>query len=304
MKSAWFFVAFVVLFPASDSAEAVSHRLIAEHFLDMGNRWVYRTHITRWPDARSVDWSGTVTYEVKRREKTAGYETVRVDTTFTCPQAGNDWAKVNYYLTPDYLMKVREENADGIYVATNKDPFEELPVWVDESDNERYVGHGKRSCRLKEITYFWNGYQDSYITFLRRERITVPAGTFNCVVVLLRTEFLEFDGICGYQENTVWFNAAVGDIKVINYFWMWDPSERKAVKRESTDELSWTNVTYPQDFDSDFDVDTADLDTFISAWLTKSGAAGWNRNCDLNADNQINMFDFAIFGKYWLANVE
>ncbi len=234
----------------------------------------------------------------------AGYETVRIDTTFKCPQAGTDWAKVNYYLTPDYLIKVREENSDETYIATNKDPFEELPVWVDESDNERYVGHGKRLSRFKEVAYTWNGYQDSYITFLRRERITVPAGTFNCVVVLLRTEFLEFDGICGYQENTVWFNAAVGDIKVINYFWMWDPSEAKAVKRESTDELSWTNVTYPQDFDGDFDVDIADLNTFISAWLTKGGVAGWNRNCDLNADNRINMPDFAIFSKYWLANVE
>jgi hypothetical protein len=61
--------------------------------------------------------------------------------------------------------------------------------------------------------------------------------------------------------------------------------------------------TYPGDFDSDDDVDLADLSTLTDAWLGSDNppTPNWNPDCDISnpADGVINMADFSVFAGYW-----
>jgi len=54
------------------------------------------------------------------------------------------------------------------------------------------------------------------------------------------------------------------------------------------------------DFTGDGRVDIDDLDIFTDAWLSQTGTANWNENCDLFDDGQIMLLDFAEFAKFWL----
>jgi hypothetical protein len=55
------------------------------------------------------------------------------------------------------------------------------------------------------------------------------------------------------------------------------------------------------DIDEDGDVDEADLNVFMSAWLSEAGDAQWNPDCDISvpADNRIDILDFAALSKNW-----
>jgi hypothetical protein len=54
------------------------------------------------------------------------------------------------------------------------------------------------------------------------------------------------------------------------------------------------------DFTENGRVDIDDLAVFAVAWLSQTGTANWNENCDLFQDSQITLLDFAKFAKYWL----
>ncbi len=248
-----------------------------------------------------MDWWGISSREVLSYENIEGYDSVRTYALVSIPQIGDSWATSNDFLTDEHLVNVREENASEIYIVRNNDPLEESPVWVNDTDDNRHFGHGLHTGILKDPYYEWDGYRDTFITFLRIETITVPAGVFNCVVVKFREEFYEFAGIWGYSENTIWFHPAVGDVRSDEYFWMWDPFEGKSIVSEGSSELSWTNVSYKQDFDFDFDVDFNDLSIFVSAWVAGLGEEGYNPDCDLYPDDFIDGLDFTIFAERWLA---
>jgi len=229
----WLIVCFACAF-----AEATSHQLIGEHLLNIGNRWEYQIHITEYPEQGSVDWWGTGVSEIVRHETIEGYDTVLYETTGEIPGVETWWMKSNYYLTSEYLVEVRSEDEDIIRLVRNNNPFEYAPVWVDESDNNHHFGHGEHYGTLKDPYYTWDGYQDSYITFLRTEPITVPAGSFDCVVVFVRSEFHELEGLWGYVEVTVWANPEVGTVKTDEYAWIWDPVEGRASTARGTTELT------------------------------------------------------------------
>ncbi len=61
----------------------------------------------------------------------------------------------------------------------------------------------------------------------------------------------------------------------------------------------------PGDFNFDCEVDYDDLAIFADAWLSSTGQANWNANCDISpsADGIINELDFAVFAQNWLVNV-
>jgi hypothetical protein len=73
---------------------------------------------------------------------------------------------------------------------------------------------------------------------------------------------------------------------------------------------AYTNVMYPKlqenfeapqaDFSGDGRVDIDDLAIFADAWLSHTGTANWNVNCDLSHDGQITFLDFAEFVRFWL----
>ena len=58
------------------------------------------------------------------------------------------------------------------------------------------------------------------------------------------------------------------------------------------------------DFEPDNDVDGADFAVLAAAWQTHSGEVGWNHLCDISDPNDgvIDMFDFLVFARHWLAN--
>jgi hypothetical protein len=102
-------------------------------------------------------------------------------------------------------------------------------------------------------------------------------------------------------------DAAFGD----HFGWsvaVWD--ENILVGAELDDERgldSGTAYTFavglcPGDFDSDGDVDLADLVSFAGNWLSVSGGSGWNPDYDISPgdDGIINMSDLAVFAENWL----
>ena len=238
MKTLRLVISCLIVCFACPFAEATSHQLIGGHLLDIGNRWEYQIHITEDPDTGPVDWWGTVIREVVRNETIEGYDTVLYEDTGEIPGVVTWWQKSNYYLTSEYLVEVRSEDKDIIRLVRNNDPFEYAPVWVDELDNNRHFGHGEHYGTLKDPYYTWDGYRDNYITFLRTEPITVPAGSFDCVVVFVRSEFHELEGLWGYVEMTVWANLEVGIVKTDEYAWVWDPVEQRASTARGTTELT------------------------------------------------------------------
>ncbi len=296
-----FIIIAALIIMSTNQAFSASYRLFENYLLDVGNRWEYQMHVTYWPDVGDVDWWGTSSREVLLYESMEGYDTVRTYSLSSVPQLGDSWATSNDFLTNEYLVNVREENADEIYIVRNNDPIEEMPFLVNDTDDGRHFGHGLHTGILKNPYYEWNGYRDTFITFLRIETITVLAGNFNCVVVELREEFYEFAGIWGYSENTIWFHPALGDVRIDEYIWMWNPSEGVSIECEGSSELTWTNVSYKQDYDLDFDVDFEDLSIFLSAWLTGLGEPEYNPDCDLHPDDFIDGLDFAVFAERWLA---
>jgi len=60
----------------------------------------------------------------------------------------------------------------------------------------------------------------------------------------------------------------------------------------------------PGDFNSDGDIDLTDLAVFASAWLTGSGDAQWNPDCDINnsIDGFVDVWDLILFAENWLEN--
>ena len=127
----------------------------------------------------------------------------------------------------------------------------------------------------------------------------MEAGTFDCVVVKLRTEFYEMEGAWGYSEDTIWCNPAVGHVKSIMNYWMTFPFIPEEQNAYLIMELVSTNVSYRQDFDGDYDVDIKDLAMLLAGWSKSPGQAGWNADCDLNSDDIINEADMVEFLKYW-----
>jgi len=57
------------------------------------------------------------------------------------------------------------------------------------------------------------------------------------------------------------------------------------------------------DFDHSGSIDITDLSIITQAWLSHPASANWNNLCDISnpKDDVIDMYDFAIFSKQWLA---
>jgi hypothetical protein len=128
----------------------------------------------------------------------------------------------------------------------NNNPFEAYPVWVDESYNNYHYGNGDFALSLSDtpVTWSetWSETWDTKITFLRTETVTVPAGTFDCVVVFVRTDIDDSLDMDSFSEDTFYVCPEVGAVKSESYFWFWDPTENKSYVDRSTDELIWTSI--------------------------------------------------------------
>ena len=161
----------------------------------------------------------------------------------TIPGVGNNTELTYFYLSPENLVQVREEDNDYCETVRNNDPWEILPIWVADTDNNRHMGHGQYTGSLINPPYYeWTGYNDFYITYSRQETITVPAGTFNCIVVLLYEEWHDDSGWWGYCDTNIWVSPSVGIIKIEDRCWDWDNEDQAWYDEIETAELTSTNV--------------------------------------------------------------
>ncbi|MCK4888022.1 MAG: hypothetical protein KAS96_11590 [Planctomycetes bacterium] len=241
------------------SAHAKSHKLINQNLAGVGNKWQYQMHITQFPGEGTVDWWGSATEQVVGNEVVAGYDTAVFHKTFTItsPFSLTKTESANRYLSSDCLKGVHHETEEWVNTVRNNNPWELMPVWVDESDSNLHFGYGEYDGEHIPPDYTWYGERNAYITFLRIEQIAVPAGTFDCVVVLCRDEWSEPYDWHGYDETTYWMNPGIGIIRSDQYEWNWNPETQQASVSEfstkltsfclSTDPLGTWNGTIDSD---------------------------------------------------------
>jgi hypothetical protein len=164
------------------SAESATYRILGDNYLDIGNEWTYKVHATKVDD-EPVDLWGTHTIEVTHAENIEGYSATAVRNEYSFPGVylEYEWDTTYNYLTQDYLVEVRHVDYESSTTARNNDPLEDLPVWVNDTDNNRHVGHGEFVGRSFDAPPgdYWYGSHDTYITFEGQETITVPAGTID-----------------------------------------------------------------------------------------------------------------------------
>ncbi len=233
-------VVFCVVGIAS-SAQAKSHRLIDDSLLDIGNSWTYDLYVGSDKESGQVSiekGTGRSILTVRDISDAAGYDSVGVQTVDELP-TGSETKLCAWTLTSEHLAEVLNVEAGHAKVVTNDNPYEILPVWIDETDDFVPVGNGGQYRSLaKSYDGIHDGNQQSFVKFLRNETVTVPAGTFRCVVVLLTEEWQENEEQSGQSERTIWFRPGIGIIKEDVSIW----ESQYSYAAEYTRELRATNV--------------------------------------------------------------
>ena len=191
--------------PSMSFAVARSYALIGDNYLAAGNWWNYNAHITMSSN-QTVDISTTARFDVFALIPDSGFPVLG---TF------DDYQSWDYCtLTAQAMLSHAWQDAEEAQVVRNNDPIEEYPRETYDTDNARHFGHGQCTGWYKSDPWeTWTGYEDTYVTFLRRERVTVPAGTFDCVVAKIHTDTVEDTGYVEAVEETTWFNPRFGIIK-------------------------------------------------------------------------------------------
>jgi len=251
-------------------SSADEHRLFGEHiFQTVGNQWQYSMDIYLW-DNESVSFSGTASLTIIGTGNISGYNTFTME-------ASSPWGTLRHSLsvTPEYVLQIAYDDDEGIHsVFANNDPLETYPIWVKDTDSNRLLGYGYYEVTLDDPPTNWTQTYNTHITYLRRETITVPAGTFECEVVFSKEAWTDSDGWSGYTEETNWIDPHLGIIRsdTLEYYWDTMTGHSSAY----TWELTSTNVT-PQpfckvrylrmDFNDDCKVDFRDFALFIQSWL-------------------------------------
>ncbi len=218
-----------------------SYRIKGNRFLVVGNRWDYQLHYTKYEGVGSVNWWGTATTEVTGTETIEDYDTFVIQQTHDILSVGTSIETYWWFLSSGYIMEARWMNKDYIDTVNNGDPLEVVPIGINSSDNNRLVGHGTYNGQVRNTPYTYTGYQDNYLTFEREETITVPNGTYDCVVFTTYNEWYEDSGWWGYDQSTVWVTDK-GIIKEEVYNWEWDAEGEEVLETEYAIELTSMNV--------------------------------------------------------------
>ena len=271
------------------------------------------------PGQGQVSCTGTVTWRATGNEIVAGYGTVALDETYninscSLPIPGFSFViKNNRYLTSEYLLEVRQEtdgtDDDKVITVRDNDPWEVLPVWVEESDDNRHFSHGEYEGQNKHYPYnTWTGYTDGYITFRRMEQTTVPAGTFYCIVVFHTVEYRNDDGSWGFMDQTMWLHPLGLPVKMERYEWdspvTGQPTEANYNMQLTSINLErgWPTGPYP-DIDHNGQVDYADFARFALFWMERNCPPGDRcEGADFDESGNIDFMDLGIFCDNWLVD--
>ncbi|MFH1162839.1 MAG: hypothetical protein V1852_02105 [Pseudomonadota bacterium] len=209
-------------------------RLIEDNLMSIGNQWTYQVHYTKYKDSDDpVDEWETANLSVTGTANISGFDTVIFQ--------NDDEEVLSYqYLSSEYLAEVKLDWGDSNITVLNNDPWELMPVWVSTTDNNRHIGHGK--C-ISDDNLTAN--VDSYITYLRQETITVPAGTYECVVVSTLKETHADNGYIEQIRGTHWISPGYGTIKQEQNVREFE--DQTWYESERTSELTSTNLNGKQE---------------------------------------------------------
>ena len=270
------FIAILLLFMSIVySARGATHQLIGANVLDVGNEWHYTTTYT-------MEDNAPVNYSVTEVERVTGTTTVGSYTAKIVSLTESGETSYEYlYIDSNYMLYLGyDDNIDGMSFHVeyaNNNPLEIYPVWIDESYSNYHFGNGDFTLSVPEIPATWTETHDVRITFLRTESVTVPAGTFDCVVVFIRVDIDDSLGIDGYMEETLYMCPEVGPVKSENYTSVRDPSDGIYYVTEYTDELTWTNI--PSSIAKDkSSIDFGDISTsqMFQVWNDGPGTLNYN----------------------------
>ena len=240
----WLFVCLM-----SYPADCATYQLIGEPNSEVQGDIIYDLEVAfNIPDVGLLNCLGNATPTDTGYEIVEEYLTVASETTYnvsSCTPSVPSFSftiKTNSFLTSDYLVTVRQETDEDVKVVWNDDPWEMVPVWIADSDINRHIGHGEYKGESKIYPYdVWYGYLDNYITFVGLEEITVGVGTFNCIVIDLRSEYHEDSGSWGYTEERVWVHPLGLPIKTNGYEYD-APVGEPTIEGTTIMELSWTDI--------------------------------------------------------------
>lgn len=219
-------------------AQAATYRLIGEYYLDIGNQWTYQVHTTL-EDNVPVDKWDTQTDTITGTKNILGHLT-KIEEITDSNGTGYEY----YELTNDYLLDYGyDDYVLGMHATViNNNPWEVVPVWINTTDNNRLLGTGDYQFQLDSPSMNWTGTMTSYITYDSQEIVTVPAGTFDCIVVISRVVFSDELGFQMEGTATSYADPEVGIIKEEYSFWMYNPYDGQTYYNEYVSNL--TSFTY------------------------------------------------------------
>lgn len=166
----------LLVFPTTPRAE--SYEVFHPGIVRVGNGWQF--------DSVHDGAEYLTTWELFDGGQVGGHDTLLLRE--TAPYHYID--DMNVYLT-DTALAINQDELTRFNPTTNitasfRDPLEKWPRVVNTTDNLRHLGQGQWVSQVQQDPLQrWERTQDQYVTFIGVQSVTVPAGTFNCVVFLV-----------------------------------------------------------------------------------------------------------------------
>ena len=189
------------------------------------------------------DFSGTGTAYLKMNgeRKVNGITTQTAELRKTVPGLG--WRKnlYNWRMASEFVEEYRSEYRDSfrnwsIDTFQNEDPFNALPIFVNDTDADRLIGV-KQFTGNGDGSETWTGSSAHYLTYLGSETIEVPAGTFECIHVLLQEEW-EAD-----WYSSRWDESGTSTGTNSYHYWISPVSGIIKASANETKDADWTEWT-------------------------------------------------------------
>ncbi|MBN1815710.1 MAG: DUF1080 domain-containing protein, partial [Sedimentisphaerales bacterium] len=196
-------------------AFAASYTLIGEDFFKVGKVWDYDLKVT-YPDGEGgqEEETGTSLMEVVATSSVNGYQAFTLESSFTL-NMNTESETSNWAFDNGFLLQLGWQDVEGYQRFRGGDPLEFLPVVVLDSYYDELIGQGLyEGMDYDDPNNGWIGSETMKITFVGWETITVPLGTFDCIVIDMRQDWADEPGpYAGYSEARRWIAPHVGIIK-------------------------------------------------------------------------------------------
>ncbi|MBN1125313.1 MAG: DUF1080 domain-containing protein, partial [Sedimentisphaerales bacterium] len=208
-------IVFLVMFFGLAPAFAAPYTLIGDNFLRVGKVWDYDLVVTVPAEGDGQEQLfGISLMEIVATASVNGYEAFTIENSFTIDE--NTESETSTWAFDDgFLLHLGWQDAQGSQQFRDGDPLEFFPVVIEDSYNNELIGHGLYEGQdFGDPNSGWIGSEEMKITFVGIDTITVPLGTFDCIVVDMLQEWQDDPGVFyGHSEARRWIAPHVGIIK-------------------------------------------------------------------------------------------